>query len=186
MIRWSPRARCRPTSVWGEAERFALAGLAAHRIRVEYASLLRALWAATWGETVRAHLPGARLLDYDGHRAFRDEVDTECADLSVVEVWAAKAVCGVFAVPGRGRLFTRLALVEGEQEATLAFYLWDEEDSTTVSDGLALGPAWGDDGEDRRVTLSGALPQVRGQEGFDPAPLAALAQEAMRALAATP
>lgn len=167
-----------------EVERFALAGLAAHRIRVEYWTLLRALWAASWGEAVRAHLPAARLLDYEGHRAFRRDVDDACADLSVAEVWAAKAVCGVFAVPGRGRLFTRLALVEGEHEGALAFYLWDEEDSTALSDGLGLGPAWGDDGEDRRVTEPGVLAVARGADGIDSAPFAGLALAAMQALAA--
>ncbi|TXM99096.1 hypothetical protein FV242_26685 [Methylobacterium sp. WL64] len=90
----------------------------------------------------------------------------------------------MFAVPSRDSLFTQLALVEGEQEATLAFYLPDDEDSTVGSDGLNVSPAWGDDGKDRRVTLSGVLSQIRGMDSLDPAPIAALAEGAMQALAA--
>ncbi len=56
-----------------EAERFALANLAAHRVRVEFWRFLRQLWTATWGKAVHAAFPSARLLTYGEHEAWGDE-----------------------------------------------------------------------------------------------------------------
>lgn len=166
-----------------EAERFELAALAARRVRVEYWTLLRALWAATWGEAVRAHLPGAKLLGYGEHAAFADATETY-ADPSIDYAWENTGVSGVFAVPKGGRLFTALWLVEGEAEVQLQLYLIDAEGSCAVSDGLDLGPDWGDDGGSRRETVAGRLPFAKAEDGIAPEPFAAFARAAIVKLAA--
>lgn len=128
-----------------EVERFELASLAARRVRVEYWTMLRALRSATWEVAVRAHFPGAKLLSYGGHRSFVDEVGP-VAEPSVDYVWAQLAVCGVFDLPGRGRLFTRVAFVEGERGGELQFYVWDLSQSAEISNNLDLGSDWGQSG----------------------------------------
>lgn len=165
-----------------EAERFELANLAARRVRVEYWTMLRALWSATWGAAVRTHLPRAKLLTYAGHRAFWNDVDP-LSDPSVDQTWTKNAACGVFELPGQGRLFTSVFLTAGEAEVELKFYLWDVEESATVSNELEIGAGWGNDGSDRRVTIP-SLTLVKSPQGIDPEPHASVAGDALAALAA--
>lgn len=88
-----------------EAERFELASLAARRVRVEHWTMLRALWAATWTEAVRSHLPRAKLLSYGDHRAFASETDP-LAEPSVDYAWEQQAASSVYDL-GEGRRFSR-------------------------------------------------------------------------------
>lgn len=166
-----------------EAERFELAGLAARRVRVEHWMLMRALWAATWSEAVRTHLPSARLLSYGDHRAFMTSADESFADPSVAFSWENDGHCGVFAVPGRGHLFTALWLVEAAAELQAQFYLLDSDQGCHLSDGADLGSDWGDDGASRRETRAGLLPFVRTETGIDPAAATTVAGDAMAMLA---
>ena len=166
-----------------EAERFELAALAARRVRVEYWTLLRALWAATWGGTVRAHLPAARLLDYGAHRAFLASAAEPFADPSVAFTWENAGHCGVFTVPGRGHLFTALWLTEEASGVQLQVYLLDADGSCAITDVLDLGPDWGEDGENRRETRAGLLPFSRASADIDPALIAAIADAAVAAIA---
>ena len=117
-----------------ELERFELANLAARRVRVEYWRLLRTLWSASWGEAVRSVLPGARLLGYGEHRAFALHTDP-LADPSMDAAWTTHATAGVFDLPGRGLLFTRLAFVEDECEMALQFYLAETQGGFAIGDG---------------------------------------------------
>lgn len=171
-----------PELSWSDAERFELAQLAARRVRVEYRSLLRALWSASWEAAMRSHLPAAKLLTFGGHRDFAQEVDT-LTTVTVEDVWEEGAVSGVFTLSDRSRLFIRLALTENESAVELSFYLYDAAGGTAVSDGLDLGPTWTDDGEDRRTTVAGALPIDVSGSSIDPAPMAELAQGDAKALA---
>ena len=166
-----------------EAERFELAALAARRVRVEYWTLLRALWSATWDDAVRAHLPTAQLLGYGAHRAFMAKADEPTADPSVAYAWDNTGQCGVFSLPDRGHVFTALWLVEEAREVQLQFYLLDTEESCALSDGLDLGPDWGVDELSRRETRVGLLPFTRTEAGIDPASAAAVADKAMAVLA---
>lgn len=165
-----------------EVERFELAALAAQRVRVEYWTLLRALWSASWGEAVRENLPTARLLGYGAHRAFAASAVEPLADPSVAYAWESGGQCGVFEVPGRGQLFTGLWLVENATQLQLRFYHLDPDGSCAVSDGLDLGADWNDDGESRRETRAGLLPVVRSEAGIDAAPCTAAARAAVATL----
>ena len=171
-----------PELSWSEAERFEMAHLAARRVRVDYRGLLRALWSATCEAAVRTHLPAAKLLTFGGHRDFSRDIDGHDT-VSVEGVWEKGAVNGVFTLSGRGRLFTRLALKENESSVELGFYHYDAVGSTAVSDGLDLGPNWSDDGEERRITVPGALPVDVSGSSIDPTLMAELAQGAAMALA---
>lgn len=166
-----------------EAERFELAHLAARRVRFEYWTLMRRLWAATWGEAVRTHLPAARLLNYGDHRAFMASASEPYADPSVTYAWENAGHCGVFAVPGRGHLFTALWFVEETTEIQAQFYLLDADQSCALSDGLDLGPDWGDDGNSRRETRAGRLPFVRTETGIDSAPATTITGETVATMA---
>ena len=162
-----------------ELERFELANLAARRVRVEYWRLLRTLWSASWHEAVRSALPAARPLSYGEHRAFALQTDP-LADPSLEAAWTTHATAGVFDLPGQGQLFTRLALVEDEREVMLQFYLAEAHAGFAISDGLDLGPDWGDDGDSRRQTRNGLLPLVRG-EAIDATLLAAKSRDCIQA-----
>ena len=166
-----------------EAERFERANLAARRVRIDYAGLLRALWSASWEPAVRAHFPAAKLLSYAGHSAFSNEIET-LADPSVDHAWQQKAVAGVFELGGFGRLFTRVGLTNGEREGELQFYLYGPDQSCAITDALDLGPDWGDDGDNRRVTRAGRAVFAHEGRELDPAALATLALGAVAALAA--
>ncbi|MCJ2109016.1 hypothetical protein MKK70_27340 [Methylobacterium sp. E-041] len=166
-----------------EAERFERANLAARRVWLDYAGMLRALWAASWEPAVRAHFPGAKLLTYAEQSAFSNEIET-LADPSVEHAWQRKAVAGVFELGRTGRLFTRVGLTNGEREGELQFYLYGPDQTCAVTDALDLGPDWGDDGDNRRVTRAGLLVFARDGRELDPAHLAKLALGAVAALAA--
>lgn len=167
-----------------EAERFELASLAARRVRVEHWRLLRALWAATWGEAVRAGMPRARLLTYGEHAAFVGEINEPYADPSVASAWTTGATAGVFEVPGHGHLFTGLGFAGAEREVELKVYLWGAEGSAAATDTLDLGADWSHDGQDRRVLRTGVIAFMGGEHATNPEPLAALARSAVTALAA--
>lgn len=167
---------------WYEAERFELAQLAARRVRVEYRGLLRALWSASWEAAVRAQLPKAKLLSFGGHRGFARDIDLHDT-VTVKGVWEKRAVSGVFALSSSSQLFTRLALKENETSVELAFYHWDAVGRTALSDGLDLGLNWTNDGEERRITMAGALQIDFSSASIDPEPLTDLTQEAATALA---
>ena len=166
-----------------EAERFELAQLAARRVQVEHWSLLRALWLATWGEAVRAHLPAARLLGYGDQQGFAASVPEPYADPSVRFAWNDPGSSGVFSLPGNRHLFTALWILETEQELQLQFYLLEADGMCTVSSSLDLGSQWGDDGSDRRETAPGLLPFLVDQQGIDVTAAAALVGDAVAALA---
>lgn len=163
-----------------EAERFELATLAAHRIRVDFWRLLRHLWSATWGEAVRTAMPSARLLTYGQHQVFTS-IDPY-ADPSVDYAWETRTTSGVFVLPDQRKLFTRVMLTEQDREVALQFYL-DDEDWTT-SDDLSLGSDWTDDGDHRRTTGSGLLPLAHPDGEVDSEPAAKFAQDAIASLVA--
>lgn len=150
-----------------EAERFELAALAARRVRVDYWLMMRELWAAVWGEAVRAQLPSARLLGYGGHGNFAATAGEVYADPSVAHAWAEAGHCGVFELPGNNHLFTAVWLTEDEREIQLQFYVVDADQSCAISDGLELGADWADDGESRRETRGGCFPLAKGPTGLD-------------------
>ncbi len=166
-----------------EAARFELAALAARRVRVEYWGMLRALWSASWEQAVRAHFPSGKLLTYGGHRSFTNDIEA-LADPSVDHAWQQGAVSGVFDLARHGRLFTRVGLVENEREGELQFYLIGPDQNCSVTDDLDLGPDWGDDGYNRRVSIAGLLPMLRNNNQIDPEPIASLALGAAAALTA--
>ena len=163
-----------------EMERFELANLAARRVRVEYWRLLRTLWSASWGESVRTGLLDARLLSYGEHKAFTQQTD-ELADPSIETAWTTHATAGVFDLPGRGQLFTRLAFIEKESEVLLQFYLAEGRENFAISDGLDLGMHWGDDGYSRRQTRL-SLPPLMRDGIIDNAPLTSASRECIKAL----
>ena len=165
-----------------EAERFALANLAAYRVRVEFWRLLRQLWTATWGEAVRAAFPTARLLTYGEHEAWGD--DESPATPSLDYAWEDRATTGVFELPGGESLFTYLGFAHGDREIQLKFYVFDRDESNTTSDGLDLGSDWTDDGDSQRITQPGLVTFASGDRKIDPERLTALALAAITALSA--
>ena len=103
-----------------EAEQFALATLAARRVRVEFWQLLNSLRVAVWDEAVRAAFSGARLLSYGEHQAVANKVE-QLADPSLDHAWTERAVAGVYRLRDGAHLFTGVRLAERDQVLTLAF-----------------------------------------------------------------
>lgn len=168
-----------------EAEQFALAALAARRVRVEFWRLLHGLRTAVWDEAVRAALPGARLLTYGEHQAAATGWE-HLADPSVDHAWAERAMSGVYRLRDGSHLFTAVRLSERDRELGLQLFHWGVEGTTAVTDDLDLGATWADDGGGRRTTVAGAFPAPRGSDQIDPDPARALAQAALTALAGLP
>lgn len=165
-----------------EAEQFALAALAARRVRVEFWRLLNGLRKAVWDEAVRAAFPGARLLSYGEHQAITNKVE-QFADPSIDHAWAERAMAGVYRLRDGAHLFTGLRLSERDRVLSLELYHWSTDETTALTDELDLGPDWADDGEGRRTTIAGLFATPRGSEGIDPGPSEAIAQAAVTAVA---
>ncbi len=163
-----------------ESERFALATLAAHRVRVELWLLLRQLWSVTWGDAVRAAFPSARLLTYGEHVDFDEDGPVPSIDCA----WEERATIGVFDLPGGTSLFTYLGFARGDREIELRFYVFDTDESNTTSDDLDLGADWGDDGESQRVTRPGLFLFAGRDKEIDTQHIALTASHAVAALSA--
>lgn len=161
-----------------EAERFEFAGLAADRVRVEFARFLRQLWAATWGAAVREALPMARLDTYGAHQAFMS-IDP-CADPSMWAAWESNSTPGLFALPDGRKLFTQLSLDDKEVEISLQFYVAYADGTYSTNESLGLGPNWEIDEAQRSTTRPELFQFERGRQ-VDEAPIAAVAREAIRA-----
>jgi hypothetical protein len=165
-----------------EAERFELAGLAADRVRVDFSCFLRRLWSATWGAAVREALPAARLATYGGHQSFTTAIDP-LADPSMGQIWASGGIPGIFTLPDRRQLFTRLNLLDRNREIGLQFYLVEIDGSYSTSDSLDLGDVWSDDGDHCRITRPRLLPVESESGQIDISGASAVARGALLVLA---
>lgn len=163
-----------------EAEQFALAALAARRVRVEFWQMLNRLRAAVWDEAVRGAFPGARLLSYGEHQAAARDWE-HLADPSIEHAWVERAVAGVYRLRDGAHLFTGVRLSERDRQLSLSFYHWsgEPEPTTALTDDLDLGADWTDDDNGRRIAIASLFATPRGSKFVDAGPAQAVAQAAV-------